>query len=89
MPFPTVDGISAQQNLEALREIVQSLPGIGHVRAKDGRVLHEVMDSLFQQVDVVSTQLYDDVQELKRVVNDLSAPALPFPSHDPSQAPIG
>jgi hypothetical protein len=63
MPFPLVDGRTFEQNYtDILRAFALSsdfAPKIG------GRTVKQNMTDLFKQVDIVSTQLFDDVQALK------------------------
>lgn len=61
MPFPLVAGRTFQQNYADIRRALAAdfAPKIG------GRTFKQNLDDLFTQVDIVSTQLFDDVQALK------------------------
>jgi hypothetical protein len=72
MPFPTVDGRSFMELATPLLELVTPSARPDLLAA-------------FQAVDAVSTQLYYDVQKLKRLAHEHG---WEIETDDPSQAPI-
>jgi hypothetical protein len=74
MPFPTVDG---KTFTELFAELGKRLP-----LDRASRVL---LSRLFEQVDIVATQLYYDVQKLKKLAKEHS---WNIEDDDPSQKPI-
>lgn len=52
----------------------------------EGKSVQELAQDLFEAIDAVSTQLYDDVQKLKALAK---AHGWDIDATDPSQSPIG
>lgn len=74
MPFPTVDG---RTFADLFADFINRLSLDSDSRA--------IMRRLFEQVEVVSTQLYIDVQRLKQLANEHG---WDIEEDDPSQEPV-
>jgi hypothetical protein len=86
MPFPTVNGRSFFDYVEQLKG---ALISVNRLDEPNQRAFDESVSALFLMIEKVSTQMYDDVQELKRIANaSTTLSSAPFPRKDPSQEPI-
>ena len=56
MPFPDIDGTTAISNIATVAE---------YLGANAPEPVQKAAKILFEQIDIVSTRLYDDVQDLK------------------------
>lgn len=74
MPFPTVDGKTIEEDLKTVKTTLKPL-----VTSKE---FWSALDRIFNRLDIVSTQLYDDVQTLKQAASRVG---WQIKSDDPSQ----
>jgi tetrahydromethanopterin S-methyltransferase subunit A len=78
MPFPTVQGFTAADDIATIQSAIADIPFIPNT-------VKEAIGRLYQSVDAVSTQLYDDVQKLKSLA---AANGWSIETDDPSQNPL-
>jgi hypothetical protein len=83
MPFPDVHGESFQT---AFARLLGALKPLAMHLAEDQRTeLQDAIGILEQQIDAVSTQLYEDVQRLKQLAVQHG---WQIEADDPSQRPV-